>query len=125
MACGTVIGTPLSEDDFGITAAEQGLITQSVQVVSKTDKKELKDNCGDVVNLAFYNKTAEVSISGYGSEDDLVVGGALTLANSTDFSTEIPTGAALVVMEVSVTRSNEDFVKSDIKAMAYEGITTL
>jgi len=129
MACGTVIGATLDEDDFGISAAEQGLVTQSISVTRKQDKKEVKDHCGEVVNLAYYNLTADISISGYGSNQSLTIGGVMSMVADNVASGSgidlIPQTSAIVVKEVTITRTNEDFVKTDIKAMSYDGISAL
>ena len=132
MACGTVIGSGLDEDDFGLTANGAGIaadfLTQTTDVVRKKDRKEARNACGDVVNLAYYNLTADISISAYGDEQALTIGGALSISSglyTNDFASMIPSTSAVVVKEVTITRSNEDFVKTDIKAMSYEGITAL
>ena len=114
--CGTVQGTALhfavGEND------EAGLVTSSLKHVIKSDKKEARNSCGNVVAVAYYNKSSEVTIEGLGTDVSVDVGDALSLANS--FDPEI--AGALFVDEVSVDYSNEDFAKVSIKATAYEGI---
>jgi predicted alternative tryptophan synthase beta-subunit len=113
MACGTVVGDSL---EFGISHDEASLVTQSVSVTNKSDKKEARDKCGIVVSVAYYNKTSEISIEGLGTSA-AEIGDALSLAGS-----YIDLAGATFVEEVSVEKGNEDFVKSSIKAMSYEGI---
>jgi len=118
MPCATVVGTP--DLEFGIIEEEAGLLTQSVSVTHKQDKKEARDGCGVIKALAFYNKTSEVSIDGLGTiEDTYEVGTLLSLAGT--FGIDL--AGACYIDEVSVEKSNEDWVKSTIKATAYEGIT--
>lgn len=118
MPCATVVGIP--DLEFGIIADEAGLLTQSASVSHKQDKKEARNGCGVVKALAFYNKTSEVSIEGFGTIDaQYDVGTLLTLAGEWG----IALAGACYIDEVSVEKTNEDWVKSTIKATAYEGIT--
>lgn len=115
MACGTVVGDDTLE--FGIDADEAGLVTQSVQVTNKSDKKEGRNKCGDVVAVAYYNKTSDIQIEGLGTSAN-VVGDALSLAGS------YPSLAgAAFIDEVTIEKANEEFVKTSIKATAYAGIS--
>ena len=117
-ACGTPVGTAL---EFGLTEEEgtgSGLVTQSVSFTNKSDTKEARDKCGIVVSKAFYNNTADISIEVLGTSTD-VVGAALSLAGT--YLTIVGTGS-IYVDEVSLDKNNEDFVKSTIKATAYEGM---
>jgi len=114
--CATVVGEAL---EFGIDTDEAGLLTQSVSVTHKQDKKEARNGCGTVKALAFYNKTSEVSIEGLGTiADTFNVGTVLTLSDSYG----IGLAGALYIDEVTVDKANEDWVKSSIKATAYAGI---
>lgn len=115
MPCGTVVGD--DELEFGIQEDEASLVTQSVSVTNKKDKKEARDKCGIVVAVAYYNGTSEIQIEGLGKATN-VVGSALSLAGS-----YLPLAGAAFVDEVSVEAANEEFVKSSVKATAYEGIS--
>ena len=113
MPCGTIVGNQLA---FGIESDEDSLVTQSLQVTNKADTKEARNHCGNVVSKAFYNKMSEVQFDGLGTSS-LAVGSALSLANTT-----LTLAGALYVDEISIDLSNEDYVKSSVKATAYEGI---
>jgi len=102
---------------FGVDDDEATLVTQSVQHTKKSDKKEARDNCGNVVAVAYYNVTSEVTVEGIGTST-LAVGAALTLAG-TGLGT---VSGALYVDEVTVEKNNEEFIKSTVKATAYTGI---
>lgn len=126
MACGTVIGANLDEADFGISNAEQGLVTESISITKTKDKTEQRDNCGDIVNVAYYNETAAISITGAGQNESLGIAAVLTLANISDFSSGmVPSPNAILVDEVQISRTNEDFVKTTISATSYEGISSV
>lgn len=114
MACGTVVGEAL---EFGIAADEASLVTQSVSVTNKMDKKEARDKCGIVVAVAYYNPTSEIQIEGLGTAANSI-GTALSLAG-----TYLTLAGATFVDEVSVEKGNEDFVKSTVKATSYGGIS--
>ncbi len=114
MPCGTVEGTNL---EFGISDDEATLVTQSASVTKKKDKKEARDKCGNIISVTHYNETADISIEGYGSSE-LVLGAQLPIAGN--FGTAF-TGKILID-EVSISKGNEEFVKSSIKAMHYANI---
>jgi hypothetical protein len=115
MPCGTIVGEVL---EFGIEDDEASLVTQSVSVTNKMDKKEARNNCGDIVTVAYYNPTSEVQIEGLGTASN-TIGSALSLAG-----TYITLAGDTFVDEVSVEKANEEFVKSSIKATSYGGITS-
>jgi len=101
--------------EFGVKGGTDGglVATQSVQVTSKREKKEGKNNLGEVVALVYMNATTELTIEGIGNAGN--IGTPLTISTF-DF-----TGSAYIE-EVTKTASNEDFVKTSIKAVAYENI---
>ena len=112
MACGTVVGQAL---EFGISEDEASLVTQSISVTNKCDKKEVRDKCGIIVSVAYYNEMSDITIEGVGTAT-LACGAALSLAN------DITVAGATYVDEVALTYGNEEFVKSSIKATSYSGI---
>lgn len=114
MACGTVVGDDTLE--FGIANDEAGLVTQSVSVTNKTDKKEARDKCGIIVAVSYYNPTSEIQIEGLGTASN-TIGSLLSLAG-----TYLTLAGLAYVDEVTVEKANEEFVKSTIKATAYGGI---
>ncbi len=117
MPCGTVLGLNALANLFGVGADEASLVTSAVRHVKTADKKEARDHCGDVVAVAYYNKRSEVTVEGMGVTA-LDVGAALSLSSS-NLGTLVGT---LYIDEVSIEQTNEDFVKSSIKATAYDNI---
>lgn len=115
MPCGTIV--PAGDLEFGIADDEASLNTQSVSVTKKKDKKEARDKCGNICTLAFYNGTCDIQITGLGKS---ATSPGASLSLSSGFGT---VAGAIYVDEVSIEKSNEDFVKSTIKATAYEGIS--
>ncbi len=113
MPCGTVVGQSL---DFGVNEDEASLVTQSVSVTQKADKKEARDKCGIVVAVAYYNDMTDISIEGLGTSA-LTVGSALSLVHTYTLAGNV------YIDEVSEEHANEEFVKASIKATAYSGIT--
>ena len=113
--CGTVVGNQL---EFGIASDEASLVTQSVSVTKKSDKKAARDKCGTVISVAYYNKMADVTIEGYGTSA-ATIGSALTIANSINLG-----AGTTLVDEVTIDLANEEYVKSSIKATHYSGVTS-
>ena len=106
-----VVGDAL---DFAIASDEASLTTQSVSVTQKSDKKEARNKDGDVVAVAFYNNMTEVRVEGLGQAGQSI-GGTISLANGTAVGT-------LYVEEVTIDFKNDDFVKSSVKATAWEQV---
>lgn len=99
---------------FGISNEEGGLTaTTSVQMSRKREKKEARNKDGEIVTVVFLNPMTELTVEGYGDAGDL--GAALSI------STFQFTGTAYIE-EVTNSASNEDFVKTTIKAVAYDNI---
>ena len=115
MPCGTIVGEQL---EFGIELEEASLVTQSVSVTNKMDKKEARNSCGSIVSVAYYNPTSEIQIEGLGTATNRV-GSALSLAG-----TYLTLAGETFVDEVSVEKANEEFVKSSIKATSYSGVVS-
>lgn len=113
MPCGTIVGDAL---EFGVAEDEASLVTQSVSVTNKMDKKEARDKCGIIVSVAYYNPTSEVQIEGLGTAAN-GIGSALSLSG-----TYLTLAGATYVDEVSLEKANEEFVKSSIRATSYGGI---
>lgn len=104
---------------FGIVADEASLVTQSVSVTNRSDKKEARDKSGVVIAVSYYNETSDITIEGLGKAVN-TIGASLSLTN---------TGAGTLagdafVDEVTIDLANEEFVKSSIRGTAYEGIST-
>ena len=119
MPCGSVL--PAAYLEFGITNEEASLVTQSVSLTQKKDKKEARNGCGEVKAVTYYNETTEVSIEGLGANTGSnTVGTALSLAGSFG----ITVTGLIFVDEITVEKANEEFVKTSIKATAYRGITS-
>lgn len=115
MPCGTVLpGTSTLE--FGVVDNEAGLTTQSVTFTARSDKKEARDGCGIIVAVAYYNPTYEVQIEVLGIYDN-AAGTALSISG-----TYLTVTGNLYVDEVTVSKANEEFVKTSIKATGYSGI---
>jgi len=112
MACATPVGDAL---DFGVSDDEASLVTQSISVVNKCDKKEARDKCGIVIAVAYYNRTSEITIEGLGIPS-LAIGASLAIAG------DYEQAGATFIDEFTVDAANEEFVKSRIKATSYEGI---
>ncbi len=109
-----------NQSPFGIAFDEAGIVTQSIKVTNKRDKKELRDNCGDVVSVAHYNKMSEIEVTGViTSEFDKEIGDIVGFVNV--LKPEVAS-EQIVIDEISVDMSNEDFPKITLKATAYEGI---
>lgn len=116
----TVKGPDLTKEQWGILLEETGgLVTQTLSMTNRADKKIARGLVGDHAAIAWYSKTTEVSIEAYG-ETDYDAGQALTLANTKLLT---PASTAYFVEEITVTRQFDDFIKTSIKAMAYSGVT--
>lgn len=112
MPCGTVVGQQL---EFGIENDEASLVTQSLSVTNTCDKAEVRDNCGIIVSVAFFNDMSDISIEGVGTST-AQCGALLSLANN------VTVAGATYIDEVTIDYNNQDFVSSSIRATSYSGI---
>lgn len=108
----TVVGT--ANVPFGMDGNSAGLqVTTSVSVTLKRDKKELRGNDGNMVAVAYFNPTSDISIEGYGET-------GATIGSSVQLGVQFDTGASnVIVEEITYSATNEDFVKSSVKATGY------
>ena len=127
MPCTTVTSMqPAGEDTalkFGYGSGSDkinGLLVQSVKVTNKVDKKELMGSCGTVLAMHYYNRHSDIEISGLGIPD-AEIGTTITLSAS-EMSQNPMSMSKIIIDEVSVDMSNDDFTKSTIKATAYEDL---
>jgi hypothetical protein len=100
---------------FGVSGGTDGglLAAQSVQVTTKREKKEGKNHQGEVVALVYMNETTEITVEG--------IGEAGSIGSPFNIQTFEFEGSAYVE-EVTKSATNEDFVKTTIKAVAYENV---
>ena len=108
-----IIGDAL---DFGVSANQETLTTMRLQMGLKSDMKEARNKDGDVVAVAFYNKTNDITIEGYGNFESNP-GTALSLSDPPT----TPVGG-VYILEINIDEGQEDFVKSTIRAKAWENI---
>jgi hypothetical protein len=100
--------------------AETGLLVSSFNQTTKADKKEVKNNVGDVAAVSMYNQLADISMdAAIAGSYPVTAGGTLpSLANWASGYGTSATGT-IVVESVENQKSNEEFQKMDIKAMRY------
>lgn len=111
----TPIGA-FGSEDWGIETEEAGFTaTTSVTVTERAEKAEGKDSKGCVVAVIYYNKTSEVVVEGIGANSQQA-GSEMTLATEVDNGT-------VYVEESTITYTNDDWVKTSIKGIAYENVT--
>lgn len=106
---------------FGVAEDEDGLVIEKVTRTFKQKKKEVLSKQGEPIGLAFYAKTADISVSGLrkdaGALVTLAIGAIATLSNETEGHGV--TGGSLLLEEVTEDEANEDFVKTDLKLTRY------
>ena len=114
--CTITVRGSFSESDWGIGQDEAGFTAMtSISLTERTEKAEGKNSRGCVVAIAYYNKTSEVSIEGLGDNKK-------SAGESLSVSSVSPDNGNLYVDESTVEFSNEDWVKTTIKATGYENI---
>lgn len=109
---------PSGAATFG--ASGSNVLLQSKSVNMKMDKKDGRDQNGNVIAYAYYGISAEHSLEilGVGDADtDTVASGS---APTSLGITAAVGGGAFVIDEVSVDYSNEDFAKVSIKVSEFK-----
>ena len=127
MPCGTLTDIkPAAKAEalaLGLDNNEAGIVVQSIKITSKVDKKEALGSCGEVIAVNYYNKNTEIEIQGLGKAS-CAIATVLTLANLADLAITPESSSAIIVDEVSLEYANQDFIKSTIKAVSFEGLTS-
>ena len=109
----TIKGTALT---FGVTSSATGVNTSAAQSYSQTNgvnQKELKGRDGTVKSIAFFRKTEEVSV------DFLGIPTGLTVAAALHGDLQAATNAECFIDEITIDSSNEDYVKTSVRATTY------
>lgn len=113
MSCATTLGTYV----FGVPADQSGVtVTQQITVTKKSDRKEGRDRCGNVVGVAYYNETHETTIEGMVTSNP-----SITPGQAYSLSTVFGSSGAYYVDECTMTYANEEFAKFSIKATRFVG----
>ena len=102
--------------DFGVLSAATGVNTSAAQSYSQSNGinlKELKGRDGSTKSIAFYRKTEEVSVDFVGTPSGLTVGAALHA------DLQAATNAECFIDEITIDKSNEDHVKTSVRATTY------
>lgn len=105
---------------WGITA-ESGVLLQSYERKISRDKKEVKNESGEVSGLSYYNIRASYSFDAFTTGSSglaaIAPGSAYSFANSV--SGNGVTAGSVYIDEVTVNRTNEDFQKISGSASQY------
>ncbi len=117
----------LSADAWGIDANQAGFkATQSISITQSMTTVEAKNNQGEVIGILCYDKRAEITIEGIANElSDLDVdtlGTGMDELAGTDGSgldSDLD-GQAIIITEIGVELSNEDWKRFTLKGNIYE-----
>lgn len=102
---------------FGVSGSNT--LVQSKTISTKIDKKDGRDQDGNVIAYAYYGKMAEHSIEILGvAEADTDTVASASAPSSLGIVAQL-SGGAFVIDEVTVDYSNEDFVRVSAKVSEY------
>lgn len=104
--------------DFGITA-EANMLVQSFSYEASSDKVELYNEDGELVQTERFNKKGSITISGITDSAAPNVGDPLTIANTAAGQL----GGTILIDSVTETLSSDNFRTIEISATQYD--TTL
>lgn len=103
------------------TTAELGVLLQSFERKIQRDKKEIKNETGEVSALSFYNFRAGYTFDAYTTGTSSLAaaspGSAYSFVNST--SGNGVTAGSVYIDEVTISKANEDFTKISGSATQY------
>ena len=108
---------PANSAVFGVSGTN--VLVQSKSVSTKIDKKDGRNQDGNVIAYAFYGKMAEHSLEILGVEKADTDTVASTAAPTTLGIVSALSGGAYVIDEITVDYSNEDFVRVQAKVSEY------
>lgn len=98
-------------------ADEAGLMVQSFSYDVSSDKAEVMDIAGDIVQTHRFNKKASISIEGLASSSALDVGEEMTSIANTAMG---QLAGTILVDSVVVSKSSDGFSKVKIAATQYD-----
>ena len=115
---------------FGIDANQAGFsATQSVSITQSMTTVEAKNNQGEVIGVLLFDKRAEITIEGIANKlSDLEVttlGGSLASLKGTDgdgLDSDLAS-STIIITEIGVELSNEDFKRFSLKGNIFELVT--
>jgi hypothetical protein len=122
----TQFGAAGSKSVFGITAAETGILADTITYSSSQESKVVRNITGDTIGKTFYDERIEVSISGFVPDTTAFSGtlaAAITLITAPTDYLKGSVGTITIVDSVTRTHTSEDFQKLDITAMNHPLIT--
>ena len=122
----TQFGAAGSKGIFGITAAETGILADTITYSSSQESKVVRNITGDTIGKTFYDERIEVSISGFVPDTSAFSGtlaAAITLITAPTDYLKGSVGTITIVDSVTRTHTSEDFQKLDITAMNHPLIT--
>ena len=110
---------------FGLTT-QTGIITDATSWNYSQDKKVIADADGDAVAKAYFNERIEGTIGGYIPTNTPFSGtlaASLTLSEAPNDYLKCSVGTLSIVESVSVTKTNEDYVRIEVAFENHSGIT--
>lgn len=119
-----------NKDAWGIDANQAGFsATQSVSITQTMTTVEAKNNQGEVVGVLVYDKRAEITIEGIANQlSDLDVGtlgdsiSQLSGNDGNGLDSDLD-GNPIMITEIGVELSNEDWKRFSLKGQMYELVT--
>lgn len=109
---------PVNAAIFGVSGTN--VLVQSKSISTKVDKKDGRDQDGNVIAYAYYGSMAEHSIDILGvAQADVDTVASATAPAALGVVAAVG-GGAFVIDEITVDYSNEDFVKVSAKVSEYK-----
>jgi hypothetical protein len=102
--------------EFGMSE-EDGMMVQSFSYDVSSDKAEVMDITGDIVQTHRFNKKASISIEGLASSSSVAVGDEMASIANTAMG---QLGGTILVDSVVVSKSSDGFAKVKIAATQYD-----
>ena len=115
---------------WGLDANQAGFsATQSMSITQSMTQVEAKNNQGEVVGVLVYDKRAEITIEGIADKledlDVTTLGDSITSLSGTDGGglDDDLDGNPIMITEIGVELSNEDWKRFSLKGNMYELVT--
>jgi hypothetical protein len=111
---------------FGLTS-QTGIISDGSTWNYAQDKKAIADADGDAVAKAYYNERIEGTLSGFlptSTPFSGTLAASITLSDAPTDYLKGTVGSLSIVESVSVTKTNEDYVRIEIAFENHAGITS-
>lgn len=110
--------------NWGLSAAETGIILESLQYAYTHEKGEVFDLTGNTSGVTYFDEKVEISLDGEFSGFSTTMGAELTLTNTIPALIRAGvSGGTVLVEDIQVTGNRKNYQRISVKAVYYPNVS--